>query len=242
MEVIEAKETPRTSFSLQWKGSEKQHLMYEMELEEKDDSDYGMCVVHYKYGAYGSRGKQHIKCFSSDHKYQDDEEGKIYVTGKEKAVAFIDNKFQELWAKGYRENLSDLGVVEKPKCPIEKPGDSIYLEWKDNYTGERAFFLLEYRESGYLLKSQGDIGGKGTSYGISIASIEEDESDGLESFVEKQLRSFYDRGYKKKNRPKNINCKIIDPFMSDPEESGEDDDDDDESENDERPARKKTRR
>lgn len=167
-------EGSRSSFTLQFKGENNKHLMYEMFIKDREESD-SLFVVDYKYGIFGTNGKSYIKCFTEENK----------------AEEFITNKYNELWDKGYREDALGKSVVL-----LEKPGDLVYLEHHEVYSGDKSFYELELSKCGkYVITREGDVDGKGR---IGSFPVEDDVAEVVAALVNDHTR----RHYKKKPRPK----------------------------------------
>jgi predicted DNA-binding WGR domain protein len=181
------------------------HLFYEAWIENDHDS----LRVKYKYGTVGTVGKEHWKFFRDDSEW-DVQDPALRRKGAEKAVEFVTSKFNELLEKGYREEGADTARYR----PIQAVGEKIYLERKDDYTGERSFFqysLCSYESCPFYVEElQGTIGDRGTSGGFPCFSLEEAVEQIAKIVLHKN-----GSGYKKKPTPKSINCKIIHPFLSD---------------------------
>lgn len=197
---MEPAHAPRTSFKLQQKGDNGKHLMYEMFIKDRDADD-SLYVVDYRYGTFGTVGKSYIKCFSTI----------------DEALEFINKKYNELLDKGYGEDAPANGKVV---APLQNPGDLVYLEHRDEYTGEKSFFELEMSKCGqYVIRREGNVGGQGRESSFEI------EDAGL---INDQIKDHTRRHYKKKARPKFMQSfKFFSDFHGSADEgSGESDDSD----------------
>lgn len=224
----ETKPTIRDSFELHLYGENNRHLVYSVYLKETIDEHTGKLrfKVTYQYGSYGSSGKCNVKYFD-DSTHSDNPD----ATPFEKALHFMNTKYDELIAKGYvdedKMNPKERSVKEAQNCPIQKAGDCAYFEWKDNYTSEKAFYLIKWvktDEADYLITQEGDIGGKGIERCFPIDA-------NYEEFVNEKIKAISSRRYKKKKAPTGkINCRIIQEYkfdLSDNSENDIDDEDDD---------------
>lgn len=190
----------RTNFKLQLKGDNNKHLKYEMFIKEREKED-SLYVVDYTYGSFGAAGKSYIKCF----------------TELEKATEFIANKYTELWTKGYRED-----IVGTPIAMINNPGDRIYLEHHDKYSGDKSFYELEMSKNGkYVIVREGEVGGTGR---VGSFPVEDDVAEA----ISRRVLDHTSRHYKKKPRPKFMETfKFIDDFSeSEGEVEGDESDED----------------
>lgn len=194
----------KTKFSLHL-VRDGRHMFYDMWLEQKDT----YYTADYRYGIFGSSGKKHFQFFSDDSAYAEPDPA-LRRTAYDKAVDFVTFKYHELWEKGYREEVTP--EVTNSSRPISNVGETIYLEHKDMYCGDRSFYQYTLRKSGreyYVEELQGNIGERGMSGGFMCDTLEE----ALDEIAER-VKDRKEHGYKKKPTPKTINCKIINPDES----------------------------
>lgn len=106
-------------------------------------------------------------------------------SGREKALEFIRSKYEELIDKGYvAPNAVDAS------SELLAPGEQLYLERKDEYTGERSFlYITRHRTEPIVLRLMGDIGGHGD---ISEFRLPEEAGD-LSALVAEHERMRYRR-------------------------------------------------
>jgi predicted DNA-binding WGR domain protein len=226
----ENKPTERVSYELHLYGENNRHLVYKVYLKETiyEHSGEPLFVVNYQYGSYGSSGKSNMKFF--DNRTPSDNPD---ATAREKALAFMDAKYDELIAKGYvdedKMDPKERSVKEAQSCPIQKAGDCVYYEWKDQYTSERAFFLIKWVEASgddHLITQEGDIGGRGIEKWYPIDA-------NYEESVNEKIKEMTSRRYKKKKAPTGkINCRIINEYKFDLSDNSENDVDDDDEDDD----------
>jgi hypothetical protein len=195
------------------------NLFYAMKLLKDVGEEY--YTADYSYGSCGARGKSYFKSFS---KYTAERKG---ITAAVEARQFFQDKKNELIAKGY------VNAGEVDNSVKLRPGEHIYLEWRDMYSAERSFYDIELSACGkYLYEQEGDFHGKSVEHEYDVDNMEPD-------YVNERVKGFRERGYRNKTRPKNLPTKVIHAYGCDFEESSSGDEDDDKSE-DAAPKAKKT--
>lgn len=189
----------------------RRNLKYRMSLAVEPSTyspDRYLYIVNYTYGvAYTSA---HMKFFHDD-RIADDGTATDFPprSGREKALEFIRAKYEELIDKGYVPT----DAVES-SSELLAPGEQIYLERKDAYTGERSFlYITRHRTEPVVLRIMGDIGGHGD---ISEFRVPE-EAGALSALIAEHERMRYRR---KKPTPAQLErlhqqCRLRYAFESD---------------------------